>query len=76
MISGTKNVEMLKIIDGFFDKILRFSIINFKRTPHHSHYSGNEVNQTLYNAIIEKDYKTVKQTIEYYHEALLKRFNH
>ena len=74
MISGTSNQAMLNVIDGFFDKILRFSIVNFKRTPHKPHYSANTMNKEMYEAILIEDYLTVKQLIQQYHENILTRF--
>ncbi len=75
IISGVHNAEMSKIIDGFFDRIFRFSIINYKRTPHHSHYSANAINQKMYHAILENDYETIKQTLDKYYETIFHRFS-
>jgi len=75
MISGTSNQAMLQIIDGFFDKILRFSIVNFKRTPHKPHYSANSMNKEIYEAVSIEDYQKVRQLINQFHENILERFS-
>ncbi len=75
MISGTNNQEMLKIIDGFFDRIIRFAIVNYIRTPHHSHYSANETNQKLLEALTNEDYDQIKAYLHIYFEKIKKRFS-
>ncbi|GAE31415.1 hypothetical protein JCM9152_2882 [Halalkalibacter hemicellulosilyticusJCM 9152] len=74
MISGTNNKEMLKVIDGFFDKIIRFSIVNYIRTPHQSHYSANEMNQQLVDALAKQDFEQIKQLLHTYYEKVKRRF--
>ncbi|MFA9457381.1 GntR family transcriptional regulator [Halalkalibacter sp. AB-rgal2] len=74
MISGTNNKEMLKVIDGFFDKIIRFAIVNYIRTPHQSHYSANETNQQLVDALEKGDFNQIKQLLHTYYERVKARF--
>ncbi|MBD1380491.1 GntR family transcriptional regulator [Metabacillus arenae] len=60
-ISSVNNEAISAIYDSFRDRIIYYSVVNWKMTPHHKHYHANEINQSIYKALIEKDYDIVQQ---------------
>jgi len=75
-ISVTNNSAMLQILDNHLKKLVLYSTINYKITPHEPHYSGNRVNQSVYDALLDKDYdkivRILKQSHQYNRERLLR----
>lgn len=75
-ISVTNNKEMMKIVESYTSKLVLYSTINYKITPHDPHYSGNKVNQSIYEALMTKNFNQIrtilKETHVYNRERLLR----
>ncbi|BFT74175.1 GntR family transcriptional regulator [Paenibacillus sp. P36] len=67
-ISILNNSAMLKMMELYIDKIVLYATINFKITPHEPHYSGNRVNQALYDTIAAKDWTEMRRIIKTSHD--------
>ncbi len=72
IISALNNQVMLQIMDSFQDKIIMIATVNWKLTPHQPHYSANRVNESLYQAVVSRDYEGAKQMVK---ETLLNNRN-
>lgn len=74
IIEATNNHVMLQTYDSFRDKTLRTAMVNWKLRPNEKHYSANELNSKIYEAIVAKEYEHAKTVIKEYHAYNLKRF--
>lgn len=63
-IAVTNNNTMLKILETHASKLVLYSTINYKITPHEPHYSGNKVNQSVYDALLAEDYERIRTIFE------------
>ncbi|WP_226529370.1 GntR family transcriptional regulator [Metabacillus niabensis] len=61
MVSSTNNKIMLEFMDGLKDKFVRMAVVNWKLTPNQKHYSANQINKLIYEAISSEDYSKAKQ---------------
>lgn len=52
IVSSINNQAMIAIMDTYVDKIAMASYINFKLTPHIKHYSANQLNKSIYDALL------------------------
>lgn len=59
-ISVTNNNTMLKIMEAHASKLVLYSTINYKITPHEPHFSGNRLNQSVYDALLAEDYNRIR----------------
>jgi len=66
-IAVTNNQEMIKIAGSYINKLILYSTINYKITPHAPHYSGNKVNQSIYEALIANDYNQIRAVLKEAH---------
>lgn len=55
---------MLKIMEAHTSKLVLYSTINYKITPHEPHYSGNKVNQSVYDALLAEDYDRIRAILQ------------
>jgi DNA-binding GntR family transcriptional regulator len=60
IIETTNNQVMVQTYDSFRDKTLRLAMVNWKLRPHEKHYSANQLNSDLYEAIVSKEYEKMK----------------
>ncbi len=67
LIAITNNNAALQIMDTYREKILLYSSINYKITPHEPHYSGNKINQSIYNALLSRNYDEVRKILKEVH---------
>jgi DNA-binding GntR family transcriptional regulator len=61
MISSVNNKTMLEIMDSLKDKFVRMAMVNWKLTPNQKHYSANQINKFIYEAICSENYSSIKQ---------------
>lgn len=61
MISSVNNHTMLEIMDSLKDKFILMAMVNYRLTPNQKHYSANELNQDIYEAIRKEDYSSIKR---------------
>lgn len=60
IIEATNNQVMLQTYDSFRDKTLRLAMVNWKLRPQDKHYSVNQINSDIYEAIVSKEYEKIK----------------
>lgn len=76
LIGTLNNHIMLQTIENLIEKLVYYSTINYKITPHLPHYSANRMNQTIYDKLAEKDYEGVRRIIrtayEYNRERVIR----
>jgi DNA-binding GntR family transcriptional regulator len=60
IIETTNNQVMIQTYDSFRDKTLRLAMVNWKLRPHEKHYSANQLNSDIYDAIVSKEYEKIK----------------
>ncbi|QGQ44109.1 GntR family transcriptional regulator [Metabacillus sediminilitoris] len=61
MISSANNKVMLEFMDSLKDKFIRMAMVNWKLTPNQKHYSANQLNKIIYDAICLQKYSSIKQ---------------
>jgi DNA-binding GntR family transcriptional regulator len=61
MISSINNNIMLEFMDSVKDKFVRTAMVNWKSTPNQKHYSANQLNMFIYEAICSQNYSKIKQ---------------
>lgn len=61
MISSANNKVMLEFMDSVKDKFVRMAMVNWKLTPNQKHYSANQLNKLIYDAICSQKYSNIKQ---------------
>ncbi|KKI94133.1 hypothetical protein WQ54_00925 [Bacillus sp. SA1-12] len=61
MISSANNKTMLEFMDSLKDKFVRMAMVNWKLTPNQKHYSANQLNKLIYEAICSQNYSGIKQ---------------
>jgi DNA-binding GntR family transcriptional regulator len=61
MISSANNNTMLDFMDSLKDKFVRMAMVNWKLTPNQKHYSANQLNKLIYDAICSQNYSSIKQ---------------
>lgn len=61
MISSANNKIMLEFMDSLKDKFVRMAMVNWKLTPNQKHYSANQLNKLIYDAICSQNYSSIKQ---------------
>lgn len=61
MISSANNKTMLEFMDSLKDKFIRMAMVNWKLTPNQKHYSANQLNKLIYEAICSENYLSIKQ---------------
>ncbi|MEX3711811.1 GntR family transcriptional regulator [Cytobacillus horneckiae] len=61
MISSANNKTMLDFMDSLKDKFIRMAVVNWKLTPNQRHYSANQLNKYIYEAICAQNYNSIKQ---------------
>jgi len=66
-IAVTNNQEMIKIAGSYINKLILYSTINYKITPHAPHYSGNQVNQGIFDALVANDYSQIRTVLKEAH---------
>ncbi|MGM0878840.1 MAG: GntR family transcriptional regulator [Bacillota bacterium] len=64
MVSSSKNNLMIKMLDSVKDKIIQMAIVNWKQTPTQKHYSANETNKKILEAVESEDYEKVRTIIK------------
>jgi DNA-binding GntR family transcriptional regulator len=64
ILESANNQIMLQTFDSFTDKWIMMAIVNWKFTPHKTHYTTNKRNKEIYEVITSKDYLKVKQIIK------------
>jgi len=74
MIEASNNQIMLQTYDSQREKSLRMAIVNFKLSPEAKHYSANEINSQIYDAIISKEYEKIKTILHDYTAYNRERF--
>lgn len=76
LLGTLNNQAMLQMIEKHIEKLVHYSTINYKITPHLPHYSANRMNQSIYDGLAAKDYEGVRQIIrtayEYNRERVIK----
>lgn len=63
LISAANNQTMLRMMDSYKEKLMWAAVVNYKRTPHHRHYSATPLNKALFEALKDGDYSLAKQRI-------------
>lgn len=66
IIQSSQNHTMVETYDSLKHKTLRMAIVNWKLNPEEKHYSANELNSKLYEAILVKQYGKFKTILEDY----------
>lgn len=61
MIASANNKTMLEFMDSLKDKFIRMAMVNWKLIPNQKHYSANQLNQYIYEAICSENYLSIKQ---------------
>ena len=61
MIESANNQVMLELMDSLKDRWVRIATVNWKLTPKQKHYSGNQINTLIYDAICSQNYPAIKQ---------------
>ena len=74
MIETTNNQVMLQTYDAFRDKTLRLAMVNWKLRPQEKHYSANQLNSKIYDAIVSKQYEKIKIILKDYYLYNRERF--
>lgn len=74
MIHSTNNQTMLDTYDSLRHKTMRMAIVNWKLNPEEKHYSANEINTKIFEAIIAKEYEKVKTILQGYTAYNRERF--
>ncbi|MCK2003908.1 hypothetical protein MZM54_21205 [[Brevibacterium] frigoritolerans] len=54
-------VSMLEFMDSLKDKFVRMAMVNWKLTPNQKHYSANQLNKLIYEAICSENYSSIKR---------------
>ena len=60
MIQSVNNQTMLDTFDSLRNKTIRMAVVNWKLTPNKRHYSANEVNKKVLDAISNKEYSQIR----------------
>lgn len=66
VISTINNQAMIKAMDSYVDKIAMVAYNNYKNTPYKKHYSANDVNRALLNALKEDDDEEARRIAKNY----------
>lgn len=66
LIASSQNDVMIKTYDSLRDKTLQFAMVGWKLRPQAKHYSANNYNSSILQAIISKDYNAIYQLTEEY----------
>jgi DNA-binding GntR family transcriptional regulator len=74
IVSASNNYSMLKIIDSNMDKMVMFAIVNYKLTPHQRHYSANDMNKKIYQALVAGNYESAKELLKEFFTLNRERF--
>ena len=74
LIEATNNEVMLETYDSFRDKTLRLAMVNWKLRPQEKHYSANQLNSDIYEAIVSKEYEKIKTIQKKYFLFTRERF--
>lgn len=74
IIEAANNQTMVEVYDTQRIKTLRFAIVNWKLSPNAKHYSANNFNKEIFEAIEAEAYDTIKSIINSYVAATRKRF--
>lgn len=53
VVSSIQNQAMLAVMDSYVDKISMAAYINYLNTPYIKHYSANELNRSIFEALRE-----------------------
>ncbi|MBL3644409.1 GntR family transcriptional regulator [Bacillus sp. RHFB] len=61
MIESANNRTMLEFMDSLKDKFVRMAMVNWKVTPNQKHYSANQLNKLIYEAICSENYSSIKR---------------
>ncbi|MFC7687322.1 GntR family transcriptional regulator [Ureibacillus sp. GCM10028918] len=76
LIESSQNEIMLKTYDSLRDKTLQFAMVGWKLKPKAKHYSANDFNTRILQAIISKEYNKIYQLTEEYTSYNHGRFIH
>lgn len=61
MIESANNKVMLEFMDSLKDRLVRMAMVNWRLTPNQKHYSANQLNTLIYDAICSENYSSMKQ---------------
>ncbi|MFD1334470.1 GntR family transcriptional regulator [Oceanobacillus iheyensis] len=61
MIESANNKVMLDFMDSLKDKFVRMAMVNWRLTSNQKHYSANQLNKLIYDAICSQNYSNIKQ---------------
>ncbi|WP_057915293.1 GntR family transcriptional regulator [Peribacillus muralis] len=61
MIFSANNKVMLEFMDSLKDRLVQMAMVNWKLTPNQKHYSGNQLDNLIYDALCSQNYSSVKQ---------------
>ena len=74
LIEATNNEVMMETYDSYRDKTLRLAMVNWKLRPQEKHYSANQLNSDIYEAIVSKEYEKIKTIQKKYFLFTRERF--
>lgn len=60
MIQSVNNQTMLATFDSLRNKTIRMAVVNWKLTPNKRHYSANEINKKILDAINNQEYSRIR----------------
>ncbi len=64
LLKAMNNGVIAQIVDVAIEKLVLYATVNYKITPHEPHYSTNRLNQSIYEALVAKDYDRIREIAE------------
>ncbi|MFD0716288.1 GntR family transcriptional regulator [Paenibacillus sp. GCM10027626] len=64
LIAASHNSVVLQMFDTLQDKMLRFSIVAYKKTPHIPHFSASKISRTILDHLIDGEYEEIGEIMD------------
>lgn len=64
LIAASHNAVALQMYDALQDKMLRFSIVSYKKTPHIPHFSASKISRTILDHLKAGEYEEIREIMD------------
>ncbi|SFF20268.1 DNA-binding transcriptional regulator, GntR family [Paenibacillus catalpae] len=65
LIEASRNSVALQMFDMLQDKMLRFSIVGYKKTPHIPHFSASKISRSILDHLIAGEYDEIGEIMDH-----------
>ncbi|WP_178023783.1 GntR family transcriptional regulator [uncultured Paenibacillus sp.] len=73
VISSINNQAMLDVMEGYTDKLAMAAYINYLRTPYVKHYSANQLNRSILEALQAGDHEGARSIVKSFNRSVRNR---